>query len=59
MLDLAYLRGRPIAVVSWVVRDGVRAPGDYAVLEADLLRPSGSESTFWYGGIVDTRAGAD
>jgi hypothetical protein len=53
MLDLTYLRGKPIAVVSWVLKDGVRALGDYAELEAELLRPSSSTSTFWYGGIVD------
>ena len=53
VLDLAYLDGTPIAVVSWVVRNGVRAPGDYAELDPQLLRPSSCAGTYWYDGIAE------
>ena len=57
LLDLACVNGRPIAVVSWVVRCGVRQPGDYAELDPALLRPSGAPGTYWYEGIAETRRG--
>ena len=53
LLDLACLGGRPIAVVSWMVRNGVRTPGDYAELDPSLLRPSSCAGTFWYDGIAE------
>jgi len=53
LLDLAYLDGTPIAVVSWMVRNGVRTPGDYAELDPSLLRPSSCAGTFWYDGIAE------
>ena len=55
MLDLAYLAGKPIAVVSWVVRDGQRAPGDYAELDPHLLRPSFPAGTYWYDGVAESK----
>jgi hypothetical protein len=55
LLDLAYVKGRPIAVVSWMVRNGVRVPGDYAELEPELLRPAASLGTFWYDGIAESK----
>ena len=55
LLDLAYLDGKPIAVVSWVVRNGMRTPGDYAELEPELLRPSSNVGTYWYDGIADSK----
>ena len=55
LLDLAYHNGKPIAVVSWVVKNGVRAPGDYAELDPGLLRPSSNPGTFWYDGIAESK----
>jgi hypothetical protein len=55
LLDLAFVKGRPIAVVSWVVKNGVRTPGDYAELEPELLRPAASLGTFWYDGIAESK----
>lgn len=56
LLDLAYVNGKPIAVVSWVVRCGLRHPGDYVQLDPALLRPSAMPGTSWYGGIAVTRS---
>lgn len=53
LLDLAYVDGSPIAVVSWIVRGGVRMPGEYAELDPALLRPSGFGDAFWYDGIAE------
>jgi hypothetical protein len=53
VLDLAYLDGEPIAVLTWVVRDGKRAPGDYVQLDATQLRPSLPPGTFWYDVSID------
>ena len=53
MLDLAYLEGRPIAVISWVNVDGELRPGDYVALDAALLRESQPSGAFWYDGAVE------
>ena len=54
LLDLAYLGGKPIAVMTWIVKDGARAPGDYAQLEPGVLRPSFAEGMFYYDGIAES-----
>lgn len=53
VLDLTYLDGEPIAVLTWVVRDGKRAPGDYVQLDAAQLRPSLPTGTFRYDVTID------
>lgn len=52
VLDLAFIDGTPIAVISWVKVDGELKPGDYVELDPRLLRKSQPEGTFWYGGVV-------
>ena len=54
LLDLAYLGGKPIAVMTWIVKDGARVPGDYAQLEPGVLRPSFAKGTFYYDGVAES-----
>ena len=53
VLELAYLGDQPIAVVSWVLRDGRRAPGRHIKLDREQLHQAAPKGTFQYDGIVD------
>lgn len=53
VLDLAYVDGGPVAVVTWVMRDGIRRPSDYARLDPGLLRPTAPAGSFWYDGFIE------
>ena len=53
VLDLAYFGDQPIAVVSWVLRDGRLVPGRHIKLEREQLWPAAPKGTFQYDGIVD------
>ncbi len=51
VLDLSYFAGEPIAVISWVLKDGALRPGDYVRLDPRRLRPSGA-GTYRYEDVV-------
>lgn len=53
VFDLAYLGDQPIAVISWVRRDGQLTPGQYIKLDPNLLSSASLAGTFRYDGIVD------
>ncbi|MGE5640039.1 MAG: hypothetical protein ACM30H_08080 [Clostridia bacterium] len=52
ILDLSWLGGRPIAVISWVNRDGQLRPGHYIELDPAKLRKSAPVGTYWYDAPV-------
>ena len=52
VLDLGYIDGKPVAVVSWVNIGGITTPGEYAELDSALLRPSVPAGCYWYDGEV-------
>lgn len=54
ILDLAYVDGRPIAVLTWIVRDGTRTPHDYVNLDPQMMRLSSPTGTYWYDGTVES-----
>jgi hypothetical protein len=54
VLDLVYADGGPMAVVTWVMRDGIRWPSDYTKLNADLLRATSPAGSFWYDGVIES-----
>lgn len=53
VLDLAYLGNQPIAVISWMRKDGRLAPSRYVRLDATKLRKAAPTGTFQYDGIAD------
>ena len=52
ILDLSWVDGKPIAVISWVNRDGTLRPGHYIELDPAKLRKSTPVGTYWYEGPV-------
>ena len=53
ILDLVWLEGQPIAVISWVNREGTLRPGHYIDLDPAKLRKSAPAGTYWYDGLVE------
>ena len=53
VLELTYVGDQPIAVVSWVRRDGRLVPGRHIQLDPEQLRQAAPKGTFQYDGIVD------
>ena len=53
VLDLSYLGSQPIAVISWIRRDGRLVPGRYVSLDPDQLRKAAPAGTFQYDGVAD------
>jgi hypothetical protein len=53
LLDLAYIEGQPVAVLSWVRMNGSpRRPDQYAALDPQFLRSSPNGAVLWYDGII-------
>ena len=53
VLDLSYLGDQPIAVITWVHRDGKLAPGRYVKLDPARLRKAAPAGAMQYDGIAD------
>jgi hypothetical protein len=59
LLDLAYIDGRPVAVLAWVAINGSpRTPSRFVTLEPQLLRPS-NRGIFWYDGVIADESSSD
>jgi len=53
LLDLAYIDGHPVAVLSWVRMNGSpRSPDQYAALDPQRLKSSPNGAVLWYDGII-------
>jgi hypothetical protein len=53
LLDLAYIDGQAVAVLSWVRMNGSpRRPDQYAALDPQFLRASPNGAFLWYDGII-------
>ena len=55
VLDLAFVDGVPVAVMSYVKRDGVLTVDKHFPLEAELLRKAAPLGAFQYDGVVTDR----
>jgi hypothetical protein len=53
VLDLAYLGNEPIAVISWIRKDGHLAPSRYVRLDPTKLRRAAPAGSFQYDGIAE------
>jgi hypothetical protein len=52
VLDLVHIDGKPIAVLTWIVKGGKREMGEHTELDPILLRPT-PDGAFWYDGIIE------
>ena len=53
VLDLAHIGDQPIAVLSWINKDGTLIPGKYIKLDPRQLRTAAPAGCFQYDGIAE------
>ena len=53
VFDLAHLGDQPIAVISWINKDGKLTPGTHIKLDPKHLRKAYPAGSFQYDGIAD------
>jgi hypothetical protein len=59
VLDLGYVDGKPVAVVSWVNIGGIITPGQYVQLDPARLRRSVPAGCYWYDGEIVSKPGTE
>ena len=52
VLDLGFVNGAPVAVLTWITKDGTLTADKYLPLDPDRLRKAAPLGSFQYDGVV-------